>query len=424
MFQVLAGRAAVPKVTFPAVEWNANFLPPEYALSQAGTAYARSAVNAGNNALRNFVFTDKQMRADQLGGGYGYYWEIDLTGSTVMDGYIGVVDADTAEYEHDRDTDPLYDSVLYRGDGSTWADEAQVAAGFAPYGDGKTLMMAFDPVDGALWTGVDGVWDREPWVDNPAGYSPLGDVDSLSVIIAQARNATDAGVLKSRPDEFTYPVPAGLLPLADTNPNPILRPQWWQFPGSSSTVHSTEFDRSSTFRSTNTLFNNRYALGAKAIGGVKSAANVPVAGYYFEIEVTSFFASDADEVSVGFLPSTQWETAVVPTTLQWRADGRLYFDGAQQFPAPAAWSAGTRLMFCFNPHTGSLWLGQNGVWADDPATTPTFSYGIGLTLQWKVCVQHRAPGIFGVEKGATIYGLPTEFQYPLPSNAIPLAQYV
>jgi hypothetical protein len=428
MFQVLCSRAVVPEVDYPDVAWDTSFLPPEYTLSQANKAYARSGVNAGNNNLRNFIFADKLIRVDQLGGGYGYYWEIALTGSAIMDGYIGVMDVDTAEFDFDQDDDPLVDAAMYRGDGSTWVDSTQVGAGLATYGDGDILMMSFDPLDGAFWTGVNGVWDRTPWVDNPVGYAPLAGFGGLFVIVAQAKAAIDAGVLRAEPSTFTYQVPDRFLPLADTNPNPIMRPQFWTFDSASATVHSVDFDRSSNFRSSNGLFSNRNALGYREIGG-GSGRNVPAAGYYFELYISPVFNSTLDECSVGFLPQTQWASPVVAETLQWRGDGRFYFDGVQQFPRPNEWNndqeLGTRLMFCFNPHTGSLWYGQDGVWEDDPASAaPSFSYDIALDFRWKVCVHHRGDGIPFITKEATIYALPSEFQYPMPTNAIPLAQYV
>jgi hypothetical protein len=428
MFQVLAGRARVAEIDYPDITWDTGFLPAEYVLSEANKAYGRSGVNAGNNALRNFIFADKELRMDELGDAYGYYWEIDLTGSSIMDGYTGVIDISTAEDNFDQDVDPLTDAVMYRGDGSTWVDGVQVAGGFDTYGDGKTLMMAFDPVDGALWTGVDGSWDREPWVDHPAGYAPGAGAGGLFVLAAQARAAIDAGVLKAEPDTFTYPVPDKLIPLADRNTNPIIRPMFWEFPSTSDLVYSTPFDRSPTFNSANGLFNNRNALTVRSIGGV-SGTGVPTAGYYFELYMSPVFSSGLDECSAGFLPSSQWGVNVVPETLQWRADGRFYFNNVQQFPRPPEWNntdpTGTRLMFCFNPHTGSLWLGQDGVWIDDPEVdSPTFSYAIALTTEWKVCVHHRGAGIPFITKGATIYTLPTEFQYEMPSNAIPLARVV
>jgi len=248
------------------------------------------------------------------------------------------------------------------------------------------------------------------------------------VIVAQARAAIDAGVLKAEPRDFTYPVPEGLLPLADTNPNPVMRPMYWEFPDTSALSHSTPYDRSPTFISANGLWNNRNALTVRPIGG-KSGVGVPTAGYYFELYMSPVFDSTKDEASAGFLPATQWGANIVPETLQWRGDGRLYFDGVQQFPRPSEWSndygLGTRLMFCFNPHTGSLWLGQDGVWEADPAVdAPTFSYSVGLDMQWKVCVHQRGDGIPFIDKGATIYALPGEFRYTMPSNAIPLAQVV
>jgi hypothetical protein len=424
MFQLIAGRAAVSEVDFPDVAWDTSFLPSEYTLSQSNKAYARNGVTS----LRDFVFADKQIRVDQLGGGYGYYWEIALTGSAIMDGYIGVMDIDTAESDFDQDTDPLVDAAMYRGDGTTWIDGTQVAAGGATFGDGKTLMMAFDPLDGAIWTGVDGVWDRTPWVDNPAGYAPLAGFGGLFVAVAQARAAADAGVLKAEPKDFTYPVPPRFIPLADTNPNPIMRPQFWTFTSSSATVHSTDFDRSSTFQSTNGLFTNRNAVGYREIGG-GSGSNVPAAGYYFEMHMSPVWGSTIDECSVGFLPQTQWNDNFVPETLQWRGDGRLYFNGAQQFPRPPEWTnefeEGSYLMFCFNPHTGSLWLGQDGTWFDDPVSAaPTFSYSIALDFRWKVCVHHRGDTTPFTTKEATIFALPEEFRYTMPTNAIPLGQYV
>jgi hypothetical protein len=424
MFQLLAGRNPASPVVYDDVQWDAGSVPAEYVLSQAGKAYARSGVNAGNNSLTNYLYADKPLTLANLGGGLAYYWEIDLTGSVVFDGYHGVQDAATAAANFDQSVDPLADGAAYRGDGGVWQDGAQVS-GFASYGDGDTIMLAFDPLDGALWTGVNGTWDREPWRDAPAALSPLA---ASHVVTGQARAAIDAGVLKSAPAEFTYPIPAGLIALGDTNLNPVMRPHYWEFPSTSSTVHSVPFARSPTFISSNSLWDNRNALTVRPIGGA-SGAGVPTAGYYFELYVSPVFGSQTDEVSAGFLPSTQWGVNVVPETLQWRADGRLYFDGVQTFPSPSAWAnnseTGTRLMFCFNPHTGSLWLGQNGVWEDDPAVaSPTYSYGVGLTLQWKVCVHHRGDGIPFIDKGATIYTLPHEFEYEMPSNAIPLSRVV
>lgn len=428
MFQLLAGRAAVPDVTYPDIQWNSDFVPPEYTLSQGGKAYARSGVNGGNNDLRNFLQADKFMFVDNLGAGYGYYWELDLTGSTDFAGYHGVLDADTAEFDFDQGVEPLVDGIAYRGDGGFFVDGPQVAAGLPTYGDGDTLMFAFDPLDGALWTGVNGAWDRQPWHDEPRGYAPLAGFQGLFVPTAQARAAIDAGVLKATPLDVTYPIPDGFISLSESNPNPVIRPQYWEFPATSGLSYSSPFARSSTVLSSNGLFNNRNALGVRTVGGA-SGVGVPTAGYYFEIYVSPVFNSTKRDSSVGFLPSSQWGVLIVPETLQWRGDGRLFFDGVEQFPRPPEWnndySLGTRLMFSFNPHTGSLWLGQDGVWANNPdADPPTFSYSIGLTMEWKVCVHHRGDPIPFIDKEAVIYALPDEFIYDLPANAIPYAQWV
>lgn len=423
MFQLLAGRAAVPEVTYPVIQWSSDFLPPEYALSQGGAAYARSGVDAGNNNLQNFVFADKYMRMNDLGEGYGYYWEIDLTGSAIFDGYHGVLDADAAELGYDQGTEPLADGMAYRGDGALFVDGVQVAAGLTSYGNGDTLMFAFDPLDGALWTGVNGTWDRQPWHDEPRGYAPLAGFQGLFVPTAQARAAIDAGVLRSRPADFTYTIPDGFISLSESNPNPTTRPQYWEFSaGTSELGHFVDFDRSSTFRSTTTL-DTRYALGVRTIGGAPDP-DVPVGGYYWELEVKSFLGTTED-VSAGLQPEISWAANGPPRMLQWRSDGRLYFNGSWAPPPIDTWTSSDRLMFCFNPHTGSLWLGKNGTWLDDPETDlPTYSYSVSLTSRWKVCVQHVAPSAPGELKEITIYALASELQYDIPENAVPLSQWV
>lgn len=420
MFQVLAGRAAVPEVTYPDVLWDSNFLPPEYVLSQGGKAYARSGVNAGNTDLSNFVFTDKVMALKDLGGGYGHYWEIDLSGSAVFGGYHGVMDVFAAEGAFDQGTDMLADAASYRGDGGVWQDGTQTA-NLTNYGDGDTLMMAFDPLDGALWTGVNGTWDREPWRDEPGALAPGAGPMGLFTVAGQARGPADAGVLKASPLELTYPIPEGFISLSETDPNPIRRPPYWEFAGDSGLDHSVPYARSPTFRSS-TSFTTRYMLGSRVIGGSNSAG-VPTAGYYWELRVTGFLGTDED-VSAGLLPSTQWGQMAAPRTLQYRSDGRFYFNGSSALGLIDTWDRFDRLMFCYNPHTGSIWLGKNGVWMDDPdVDPPTYQYSIGLTIEWKVCVQHAAPSIPGEDKGATIYALPDSFQYDMPANAIPLGQW-
>lgn len=98
----------------------------------------------------------------------------------------------------------------------------------------------------------------------------------------------------------------------------------------------------------------------------------------------------------------------------YRGNGSIWADGNFQTSGLESYGDGDVLMFTFEPSSGSLWVGKNGVWDRDPATegashaTPTID-----STGWYPIIQGRDQG-----DGGTLRSIPAQFDYPVPVGAL------
>lgn len=138
-----------------------------------------------------------------------------------IDGHMGII-PDTLRDDFDAGSNPITSGAIgWRGNGSLWSSNTTSAVqrltNLPAHGAGDVLMFVLDPASASLWIGLNGSWHSDPateppvWTTAPAdGFLPC----------LQGRSPGDGGTLRSLPDAFTYPVPAGaeplILPLAQT----------------------------------------------------------------------------------------------------------------------------------------------------------------------------------------------------------------
>lgn len=173
----------------------------------------RTVVNTSGGAdYRRFVTFDKPLQADNSAI---WYWEVAYQRTAVgaANGYLGVVDGPARDAWQTENNPIDFTSVGYRANGDIWSGAASQVTGLPTYGDGDVIMLAFQPFTGNFWVGKNGVWANDPsgaptYQTTPGTFWPQ----------IQGRDQGDGGTLRSVASQFSYPVPAGAIPLADDPP--------------------------------------------------------------------------------------------------------------------------------------------------------------------------------------------------------------
>ncbi|PQO22064.1 hypothetical protein C2I36_15070 [Rhodobacteraceae bacterium WD3A24] len=149
------------------------------------------------------------------------YWEFEANpaGPSQFNGYHGVVSQaqlDDPAYTYDSGQNPVYAGSLgYRGSGDIWGiDGGRQATSPVSYGAGDIVMMAFNPVTGGLWVGLNGTWDKDPETSAPVEVSTAAGGDFW--VIGQGRETDEGGTLRSLTSQFSYPVPGGFIALGES----------------------------------------------------------------------------------------------------------------------------------------------------------------------------------------------------------------
>ena len=122
-------------------------------------------------------------------------------------------------------------------------------------------------------------------------------------------------------------------------------------------------------------------------------------------------AAQREEFNVGNNPITLG-------SIGWRGTGALWSSptasAEQRLTGLPTFGAGDVLMFVLNPALGSLWIGKNGIWRDDPVTGAE-TWTAGGSSAFYPQVQGRNPG-----DGGTLRSLLTQFSYPVPPGVMAL----
>lgn len=105
-------------------------------------------------------------------------------------------------------------------------------------------------------------------------------------------------------------------------------------------------------------------------------------------------------------------------SIGWRGTGALWSSptatAEQRLTGLPSFGGGDVLMFVLNPALGSLWIGKNGIWRDDPVTGAA-TWTAGGSSAFYPQVQGRNPG-----DGGTLRSLLTQFSYPVPPGVMAL----
>lgn len=193
-----------------------------------------------------------------------------------------------------------------------------------------------------------------------------------------------------------------------------------QFPadGYALLFDDTGFERSNT----NTNW-RRWLLTDRVIGDIMATSYR--GSYYWEQQILS--SSGNVDGYHGPVAEPWWPEYSPPLSnpinggsLGWRGNGSIWGpSGSSQTSSVPTYTAGDRLMLCFNPFTGELWVGKNGVWNSDPdtdppdATTPVDLLDGGVLF--RICGQARDG-----DDSQRMFSTTDQFAYATPDSAIPL----
>lgn len=211
LFTSLLSTGSLPAPPAPAPwEIDPTRVPPDYVLAD-GNRKATYEGTSTDNAT--WVVT---VNAIQPGAGKRYWEVLCAAGNAQYNGYIGVVPSGQRE-DYNVGKHPVYfNSIAYRGNGTIWSSgnstAYQAVTGLATYGQNAVLMFVFDPATAGLWVGKDGVWSHDP-VSGAASWSSAPGAAFYPVI--EGRASQEGGTLRSLASQFSYPAPAGTLPLAE-----------------------------------------------------------------------------------------------------------------------------------------------------------------------------------------------------------------
>lgn len=214
--------------------WGEDFgqaTPPDPFEPDGADAAVWDEVSAG----ASHVFSEADIRVTNSGGGGNYrawvlseeslpvtgkpvYWEIEcVAGTADFNGYLGIV----ADADLDLNTgtsNPILGSAIgYRGLGELRTGHPDFPRlesrldfeDLLTFGVGDVVMFTFDPVSRSLWIGVNGAWvhNRKPGFTGPFFRSMVERDPATYRIVGQTRGTSDSIRLKTRREDFTYPLP-------------------------------------------------------------------------------------------------------------------------------------------------------------------------------------------------------------------------
>lgn len=204
---MLNGRPVIP------VPLDVSRVPAGYTLTNANMTATNTS---GGGDYRQWVPAVKALIPATTGK---IYWEVACQrgGAGTADGYVGV--APTAGIDgsegYDSGVNPNGSGAIgYRGNGSIWSDVTEEVTDLATYGGGDTVMLAFEPSSGGLWTGVNGTWNDDPDTETATFTTPYTDAGGWLPYV-HSRDPDDAGTLRSTGKQFAHEVPSTAVPYAE-----------------------------------------------------------------------------------------------------------------------------------------------------------------------------------------------------------------
>jgi hypothetical protein len=99
----------------------------------------------------------------------------------------------------------------------------------------------------------------------------------------------------------------------------------------------------------------------------------------------------------------------------YRGNGSVWRNGGQILTGLPTYGNGSIVMFAFNPVSGELWVGKDGVWRDDPTSGAATATATSPGNIYYPSVQTRDAG-----EVRTLRTTPARFSYPVPAGLVSL----
>ncbi len=111
------------------------------------------------------------------------------------------------------------------------------------------------------------------------------------------------------------------------------------------------------------------------------------------------------------------QNPVYDGSLGYRGSGDVWGNSGTRLGSYTAYGAGDIVMMAFDPGSGGLWVGLNGVWENDPDTDMPSEISTAAGGDFWPVGQGREP-----DEGGTLRSLRSQFSYPVPARCIALGE--
>jgi len=327
------------------------------------------------------------------------YWEIDVKGPAA--GMVVGVTKTSNLANHDEATTGMGAAGVAWG-----ADGALIADGVAQtptigYVEGDRLMLAYDNATGEFWCGKNGTWAADPASQAALATVPTGNSRAaLSVPDGSSLQLLGSSVHQN----YTVPLFTG-FDLGEEAP-------WTVDPAYVGTGILSEGNTKLT-----NAGSNDYRAYTVTLNGIDPTDPL----VYWEVlhagGPTIYNGCNAlvPEIMVGASngPGTTFDP-VEDDAVGRRGNNSIWGPNAARTHAGLqTYGAGKTLMMLFDPPTGRLWTGVDGVWDDNPASAPRKTVPLGHTR--RIGLQARDANC-----SAKLVSMSTDFLYPVPAGAVAL----
>tara|TARA_R110000796_G_scaffold41118_4_gene101501 strand:- start:3796 stop:6351 length:2556 start_codon:yes stop_codon:yes gene_type:complete len=381
------------------------WLDPLYVPTGWSIVNDRVKNDGGSSIVNKFVVNDANLVFKE-------YWEVQVKSvATGMSVGVTLV-SNLANY--DEATTGIGDAgIEWFADGSLTVDGvAQTAT--TTYADGDILMLAFDTATGDFWLGKNGTWTQDPDIS----------AASASITPAPARAAVGLTEDGSRAQFFGF---SGNHQFNDTLEFTALdigaEIEWvmdssFTRPGHSLTEGDTKL--------TNVSGGTSYIYWLPTI---RRLTNGDAGKVYWELQCTggstsyngyhslvtpAGIAAVAADNNNDLFPTSNGGTGYRGLGVIWASTNG---GESQVLSGDLTYGIGQTVMMCFDPGTGQLWTGVDGVWNNDPSGAATWTvYTTGIT-EWGIGVQARTQG-----ESHKLISLSGGFTYAIPAGAVALGQ--
>ena len=373
------------------------WLDPSYVPTGWTIANDRARNLSGASGAGMFVVNDSTLIEKE-------YWEVVVkSASTGMS--VGVTKETNLPNYDEATTDIGAAGIEWFADGSLTVDGVAQTA-IDTFADGDVLMLAYDTDTGDFWVGKNGTWIDDPEVDPATASTSAGD-SRAAITLGQDGGAVQ---LLGASVHQNYSV-TGYTGFD------IGEEASWVIDNTYVKTDHAVLDSGRTLQNTGNGDYRYVVFSEKSL--VPTDPKV-----YWELVLSGDPSFDGyNGVATDEFRTNDGGTNNNPAyngTYGWRGTGDVWGPSGSRDISnySSSYGDGDRLMLCFEPSTGKMWCGINGVWVEDPDTVTNPQIVMSSAAYWPFW-QTR-------ESGDTVerVSLSNDFLYPIPTGAVSLGSVV